>query len=487
MIFDNPEIQRYRWLELSTHRLVVTPILLGIILFLVADEADVFDAFEALARTSEYIFYGFALLWGGHKAAEAVVEEVNDRTWDFQRLSATSPWYLALGKLFGSTMFPWYGALMALVVYAVCANAYLSAYYVFCNVVLLLAGGVLCHAVAVLSGLMAVRSHAGSRKKIRVGIHHAAGVLVASQFMFALKSRWEYQQQMHPYVPPPPPPGSVDNMGFPPQPTPYDPYHLSWYGWQFDTTLFMALVSVVLMAWAVFGVYWLMRGELRMRTGPLVFAGFMVFMMLLISGLTEPSRLGYGWLSGDSRMFVAYGIGLTFLYGMAFLEGWSGVTYRQFMAARALGRSDKAAELFPRWVVAFALTGMVALVSMLWEHSLRHVWIMATPLLFAIRDIGVLHYFRLNPDNRRALMSAGFYLGVLYVIIPLLLKTLGLKSFLLYVLAVPANLVVVPDFGQPQVDAAGDGFKLFSSMLSGFVQASIAMWLVRRQWLKYWR
>src|SRR4051812_6191928 len=114
----NSEIRRNLWLEFSAHRLIAMPVGLSLI-FYVADKLDESKGLAAhnphasLAITAGTLYFLLVKIWGGHKAAEAVIEEVNDNTWDFQKLSALSPAQLTLGKLFGGTSYSWYGGLMA--------------------------------------------------------------------------------------------------------------------------------------------------------------------------------------------------------------------------------------------------------------------------------------------------------------------------------------------------------------------------------------
>ncbi|MGE4281266.1 MAG: hypothetical protein AB7G62_16900, partial [Magnetospirillum sp.] len=101
----NPELQRCLWLELTPTRLVLMPVLLGLVLaglHLIGT--------PNLKEWLGYALYFLLLLWGTRLAAESFTDEVAQGTWDIQRLSATNPLGLALGKLVGGTIYVWYGA-----------------------------------------------------------------------------------------------------------------------------------------------------------------------------------------------------------------------------------------------------------------------------------------------------------------------------------------------------------------------------------------
>ena len=119
----NPELRRYLWLELTTARLVAMPLVisaLGLLAGASAWEAGQptggVDVLQAISAGAVTCFVLLVLLWGTRLAAGAVVREVADRTWDQQRLSSVGAWDMAWGKLFGSTVYVWYGGLLLLAV-----------------------------------------------------------------------------------------------------------------------------------------------------------------------------------------------------------------------------------------------------------------------------------------------------------------------------------------------------------------------------------
>src|SRR6201999_1389879 len=97
------------------HRAIAMPIVLGVI-FYIASQLYLGSKESEVGSATTGIFFLLVKIWGGHKAADSVLDEVNDNTWDFQKLSALSPWSLAFGKLFGSSIYCWYGGLIAFAV-----------------------------------------------------------------------------------------------------------------------------------------------------------------------------------------------------------------------------------------------------------------------------------------------------------------------------------------------------------------------------------
>lgn len=111
----NPEFRRQLWLNFSPARLAVLPMLL------LACFAAVFlsaksDPAQALAVTGTVLFFILVLGMGTFAAGASVMDEITDRTWDLQRMSAMQPWAMTWGKLAGSTAYGWYGGGLCLLV-----------------------------------------------------------------------------------------------------------------------------------------------------------------------------------------------------------------------------------------------------------------------------------------------------------------------------------------------------------------------------------
>jgi hypothetical protein len=111
----NPEFRRQLWLQFTVTRLTLLPALLLTCFTAVYLSANDMHA-QALAVAGAVLFV--ALVWGmGTLAAGAsVIDEVTDRTWDQQRMSAMQPWAMTWGKLAGATAYGWYGGALCLLV-----------------------------------------------------------------------------------------------------------------------------------------------------------------------------------------------------------------------------------------------------------------------------------------------------------------------------------------------------------------------------------
>lgn len=111
----NPEFRRQLWLQFSATRLSLLPLLL-MACFTAVFLSTQGESARFLAVAGAILFV--VLVWGmGTLAAGAsVIDEITDRTWDQQRMSAMQPWAMAWGKLAGATAYGWYGGALCLLV-----------------------------------------------------------------------------------------------------------------------------------------------------------------------------------------------------------------------------------------------------------------------------------------------------------------------------------------------------------------------------------
>ncbi len=442
----NPEFNRNLWLEFSKHRLIAMPAIIAAILFL-ASFAD--DAAGAMAGAAATIFYMLTFLWGGHLAAGAVIDELNDNSWDFQRMSSMTAWQMAWGKLFGSTSYVWYGALIALVAYIFNAPFSTDADNMGHNLLLMVGTGLLCQAVALLSSVESLSKIRTQQKKIRTIGHHIFGLIVGWGFLQAGQiSSW----QKNPTI--------------------------EWYGDEYGQYGFVIVSLAVFMFWTLLGIYRMMRRELMFRTTPLVWGGFVVFLMMYFAGFVNTPE----WVTksssfcrnfedcvedfADFRAMLAFFIGAACLYWAIFSEQKDFVAYRKWFTELRKGNISKVLENTPRWLVSFDLFVLAGIFAIIFTPKMPEgVYIssiVATTILFAIRDIGIIHLLNMSPRRKRADLAAVLYLAVLYFLIPAILQAMDMSYDMLF----------VPGWDEP----------LYLAILPSLAQVLVVFVLLKRSW-----
>jgi hypothetical protein len=434
----NPEFQRNVWLEMTPHRLVVTPVLLVAVfglVFLLEDQQPL----VAMGHTAYWIVAGVGILWGARVASESVVSEVQDGTWDQQRLTSIEPWAMTWGKLFGAPVFTWYLCAPCLAVMVVSASTRMSVADALIHVALLVMLLVFAQAVGLLASLHLSRRATRLGRHVTMGLHFV-GLLAALPLLFTTMPAFieEWRGTAH------------------------------WFGRAYAVRDFVLLSEACFTAWAVAGCYRLMRAELQMRNAPWVWLGFVVFCMVYGAGLSygeggEPWSLVTvnGMHVTGAALVTAHLAALALAYGALFMEPKDPVALRRLLDGLRLRDWSTVAEVVPRWlcVVPLAVTTLLAVVL---SNSITMV-VCASSLAFFARDAGLVMFLNLGQRRERADTAALFYLMVLYALAPALLGAAFGVS--------PAGWLV------PAVDG-----NIVAGVLPAVVQAGVMWFFVSRRW-----
>ncbi len=130
----------------------------------------------SIAGTAEWLFYAIVVVWGTRNAATAVVGEIRDRTWDMQLLSSIAPGAMMWGKLFGSTIYNWFGGAICLCVLLSDTFVHKGGPQAAIDLVYYIAIGVISQAASFLASLVAVRRRQ-AHSRLDVFIYQVVGLL----------------------------------------------------------------------------------------------------------------------------------------------------------------------------------------------------------------------------------------------------------------------------------------------------------------------
>ncbi len=431
----NPEFRRNLWLELTPSRLVGMPIILGVLLFL-AYLLDDKQYGESVANTALTLFGLLAFLWGTRLSCEALFSEIRDHTWDSQRMSVIGPWSMTWGKLLGSTIYPWYGALLCLLVYLTSRPA--LGLSLIETAVLMVGSGLLGQAIGLLSSLQAIR------KSQRYGRFQTTAFLILGASCSLSVLSWPF----------------AESEG------------VFWYGHTFPDDRFVLASLVVFLAWAVCGIYRLIRAELQLRSQPWVWALFVIFLMGYVAGFIGDESWANGQSLGQQRLIVAFLVAIMLAYGTVFCERKDPVAFRRLLQHLGHGEWGRAMEVLPLWLstlpfVILSCTLLVAvdLISGPVEEASQVVVPAVAMLLFLLRDFGLMLFLNLGRIPKRADMLTILFLVLLYGVIPTILTALDLGRLAGMFWPVPgvSAAIVLP---------------------AALFQAVVMLWLMVRRWRK---
>ncbi|MFV2056782.1 MAG: hypothetical protein ACC707_09960 [Thiohalomonadales bacterium] len=404
-MFANPEFQRNVWLELSQHRLLGMPAVLGAIFFLVYLIAE--PTFSGpINSTAMLLYFALTLLWGTRLAGDALVNEIRDRTWDQQRMTSITPWAMAWGKLLGSTVYTWYGAIICLAVYG--TTAILLQYNdVTKNLLTMLAIGVLAHSVALLASLQSINKNREYNRSA-TNSYMILGILTAAPF-YSL---------------------ALQGQGL-----------LSWYGERYQSKDFYLISLLLICAWVIIAIYRKMREELQFRSYPFVWLAFLAFFTLAIAGIVDNAMIDNSQIY-TLRLFIAFGTLLTLTYVMVLTENKDPLIIRRLFVALSDRKWRSFFELTPLWLVTLLTTYILAPFLILagysqfdtlnisrdWTLEFKAALIAAT--VFLSRDVLIILFFNFAKERKRADLTALMYLALLYWLLPSIVGAMGLIELL---------------------------------------------------------
>jgi len=392
---SNPEFKRNLWLSFSTHRLVGMPALLALTFMAVA-MADFSDEVASSLYTASIALFIFIVwLWGARNANATIVDELRDKTWDQQRMSALDPWTMTWGKLFGSTSFNWYGGLMCLIVVATSGLA-ANKPDVIVTLLTLCAGGILLHAA-----LIALNLHT-SQFETRIIQRGGMGWLMIIAVFFVFPTFSISQEK---------------------------PVH--WWGMETDHAVFWLDSAILFAASATFAAWRVVCNALQVRTLPWAWPAFACILTLYFAGfLPNGGRIQPLWLTG---LFVAVGMS----YAALLTEPNTLLRWRKLRLLQDKEDWRGWLEHLPLWPTTLLLSFLFALLILFTSgdgltghpgmNDLQPQRALTIALML-LRDACVLLFFSFAPNSKRAVGAAMLYLFVLNMLLPFLAGVADLQA-----------------------------------------------------------
>lgn len=427
----NPELKRNLWLELTGLRLLILPLVLGIIVFLFYVSA--WDQLHFYKDIFEASIWGMSLftLYGIWRAASSVSEEVNQKTWEVQKMTPLSAWKMGFGKLFGSTAFAWYGVFLCLIPHIISMIflsqtsldhlyfieeiypfrsyiPFLESQEISLGLLALLANFIFAlglQALAIALSLLSLKNDPSVSKKGT--FIFALGTILFYVFAgFTLEDFISYQT------------GRV-----------------IWYGYSLDSLEVYLLTSLFVGFWSLVALIRSMRAELKFKIYPWVWILFMLDLYGFLFGF---------FMGGNDYYTLPYGIWSAFVvtavlfYGLLFMEKKPVVFFRGFLSALKTGSWKKVFQNMPLWMVSFGVTflftifviifiliegrGLSGFSNYLILPAIEN-WVAV--ILALIRDLGIVLFFTFTL-SKRSEFAAFLTFFVTYVLFTAILTGGGL-------------------------------------------------------------
>ncbi|HVU22454.1 MAG TPA: hypothetical protein VHE09_17110 [Rhizomicrobium sp.] len=410
----NPEFQRNVWIELTPRRLILMVVLLTLAFFASAiaggSEYD-------LASTARLLFYAIVVVWGSRNAALAVVGEIRDRTWDMQLLSSITPGAMTWGKLFGSTIYNWFGGVICLAVLEAERITHAGLASALIDLVYFIAVGVISQAAAFLASLVAV-SRRQSHSRLDIFVYQTIGLLAG----VAVYTIWSIADPAGSFL--------LHKMAGD---------AVTWWGRVMDRRGFLLLSLAIFTVWTLLGCYRGMRLELKMQNGTLVWLAWLVFIGVYVAGFDawlSNDKTVAGWDAASLRLALAGATFTVLTYLMVFLEPKDRVHFRWLGTQLSSGRIGAFWNGLQAWMMSY-FAAVICTAILLFRLYQNHPDIVDQPALiaaaagFLTRDVLVFVFMRSLPGRRRGDFAALGILFALYVLAPAIINGLGLKNLLM--------------------------------------------------------
>jgi hypothetical protein len=313
------------------------------------------------------------------------------------------------GKLFGSTIYNWFGGAICLAVILADLFGSRGVAVALIELVYYLAIGVIAQAAALLASLIAAGRRQG-HSQLEVFVYQALG-LAAAVVVYIVWSTAD-------------PAGSILARDVPAN-------VIVWWGLALDARAFLLLSLAIFTAWTLTACVRQMKLELKMRNGPFIWLGFLLFIGIYVAGFDA-------WLSNhralmhlDAAALRLLLAGTTFgalAYLTVFLEPKDRVHYRWLGSAFAKFRFGLALAGLQGWMTAYLATLAVGIALIVWLGQTSTPTDQATVgamLGFLSRDMAIVVLANMLSRRRGGDFAAVAVLFALYVLLPAIVD--GLK------------------------------------------------------------
>lgn len=432
----NPEFRRQLWLQFSVSRLVVAPaLLLLIILGIYWMSVDAVSAYTSIAITGGMLFLFFTIAMGASAAGSSMVDEINEHTWDQQRMNAMTPWGMTWGKLAGATSFAWYCGAWCLAVAVPAALAVRAEVPVWRFTAIAILVSLLVQTVVLTVQLQMAQSKSKTVKRGSLPIVFAAILWIAIPIITSSTQNGVQE----------------------------------WWGYAFERVNFSLLSLILFTVCAVVMVWRSMAEALLVRQWPWGWPILALLISAYISGFA-PEQRGIVWCVS------ALGTGVAMTYLSLLTDKPSLPQWKRIVTRFRLRQWKIAIQSLPRWVGTLLLSLPLALLVMglpnldrlnllpnpmkgeaagVWLHAMV-VW------LIVLRDAALALAIGFMAERHRRTFSFFVVMLVLHGLLPWLLGTGGtpfLRSFFVP-LFTPAPFTVV----------------------IALLHAGLALWFLLRRW-----
>ncbi|MBF0472310.1 MAG: hypothetical protein HQK91_00155 [Nitrospirae bacterium] len=410
----NPEFTRNILLELSTQRLIAMPVILGGLFFLI------FYTTPELSSALNWTLLMYAIIVcikGTSQVSRSIIKEIRAKTWDFQRMTIINPWSMVWGKLFGSSIYSWYGGIIIIIVYFSCIFIVPEPLHHFKLGILAIFFSLFLQSMSMLSALVGIRSYreSGKEDKINHTVFYAFAAFTMIIFMTILS--WPDNNLLR---------------------------AVRWYTFDLNAIDITMLSIFLFTVWVFVGLYRLMKTELQFQNSPWVWLYFQFFLFFYFTGfIFNFTNLKIpGFIFG--ALVISFLTSIILTYVAAFFDSKNIVDYERLTRDLQIKAYHELIQDLPLWLHSLIVTWLIllAMIYLLLFIDISEVtklafsFTLATPIkiaiycismvCFVIRDLSIMMYIGFSKRNRNGDLLSVIFLFVLYLLVPEILHSLDI-------------------------------------------------------------
>jgi hypothetical protein len=419
MIIVTPEFHRQLWLNFSAFRLISMPFIMSLIVFTVAMSDP--ERWQAnIFIYALYSYYICVFIWGNYVVAHTASNEVNIKTWDFQRMSSIGPWELTIGKLFGATSYVWYTGILLLSLIAYCYHyaddnvlkgTFIDAFSSPTELVIFLVlTGIMGHAISFwATSSNAERKNSTSSASFVLGCAASYGILYFVKGTDAIRETTIY-----------------------------------WHSWEIDKNTFVILSLLYFVFWTIIALQRDIRGKLQFKNFPFVLLVFLISFCLYITGCFSSKIMGSNISANLTAMdlknhivtfklFGSYMIFAFSTYALVFGAAYNLSKYKRCIYAFKGKEWKRFFQNVPTWVgcavlLLFLYFAMIIQTNIAFpqQEQSKTIFAFITAILFFIaRDGLIYHSLLIGKIERHKFFLIFMYIIMMYLILPSSLSALA--------------------------------------------------------------
>ena len=209
----------------------------------------------------------------------------------------------------------------------------------------------------------------------------------------------------------------------------YQHEKIYWYEQYFYSINFFLVSLFINVGWVLLGCYLLIRRALEFHNNPFIWLVFIISTWLYLVGFWYKIDI-------DSIIMGSHIFFYSLIYILLAMESKEKNDFIYLRHLYQQNNKQKFLAQMPRWFISsllvFILLAIFYIGILPFNDIDTEILLILSPFfLFIIRDIGIVLWINISGNTRKPDIAALLYLSVLYIMIPLILETLNLETFIM--------------------------------------------------------